>query len=326
MLIAGEVNGYDRNDSDVTLAPLPSELVNSSMPNLSFETELLMRKNKRSCSLTLTNYTWQFDKKDGDESIEGITKKACAMECLSKPWCSGYTWSKDSSSGSICHLFKTLKNQHECDPCAECLSGKITHVKGICSEKWIAAQTTDSELACLSLCVQNPNCQYYTYSIGNVFHDTCFLFEKCTPLSSCEQFQTGKLDCIEPPTSRTTTTMAPFITTDDMKAVTDDKMFRKEQCEVYRSNQGKVTLDCGSSVIEIVYGNYGRTNSAICPGVNSNASNCCNCEGGLDKIKDLCNGMTSCKLQAKNSFFGDPCVGIYKYLEVKYRCVDAVSK
>merc|ERR1719186_163218 len=102
-----------------------------------------------------------------------------------------------------------------------------------------------------------------------------------------------------------------------MIAVTVGRMFRNEVCE----NKGKVTLDCGSSFIAITYGNYGRTSSAVCPGANSNASNCCNCKGGLAKIKETCNGKNKCVLQASNRFFGDPCRGIYKYLEVQYRCV-----
>jgi len=161
---------------------------------------ILPSSKDRSCSsLTLANYTWTFDSKQGDQSVEGITKKECAEKCLSNSWCSGWTWSKDDSSGSICHLFKTLKNQHKCDPCAECLSGKITHISGVCREKWIAAETTKTELDCLELCSMNSKCQYYSYATGNLFSKTCFLFSQCTPVKTCEKFESGKLDCIEPP-------------------------------------------------------------------------------------------------------------------------------
>jgi len=164
---------------------------------------ILPSSKDRSCSsLTLANYTWTFDSKQGDQSVEGITKKECAEKCLSNSWCSGWTWSKDDSSGSICHLFKTLKNQHKCDPCAECLSGKITHISGVCREKWIAAETTKTELDCLELCSMNSKCQYYSYATGSLFHKTCFLFSQCTPVKTCEKIESGKLDCIEPPSTK----------------------------------------------------------------------------------------------------------------------------
>ncbi|RMX58748.1 hypothetical protein pdam_00010783 [Pocillopora damicornis] len=34
-----------------------------------------------------------------------------------------------------------------------------------------------------------------------------------------------------------------------------------------------------------------------------------------------CQGQTRCTLYAKNEAFGDPCVGTFKYLKVKYECV-----
>jgi len=94
-----------------------------------------------------------------------------------------------------------------------------------------------------------------------------------------------------------------------------------EVCEVYDMNEGKVTLDCGSSKIQIIYGNYGRTSSDVCRGTNSDAADCCDCKTGSDQIKTLCDDENTCELQAINSFFSDPCVGIYKYLEVQYKCV-----
>uniref|UniRef100_A0A3Q2PQA7 SUEL-type lectin domain-containing protein n=1 Tax=Fundulus heteroclitus TaxID=8078 RepID=A0A3Q2PQA7_FUNHE len=39
----------------------------------------------------------------------------------------------------------------------------------------------------------------------------------------------------------------------------------------------------------------------------------------IEKIED-CNGKNSCTIQARNSVFGDPCVGTFKYLEVAYTC------
>ena len=33
----------------------------------------------------------------------------------------------------------------------------------------------------------------------------------------------------------------------------------------------------------------------------------------------------SCELPASNSVYGDPCVGTFKYLEVKYQCIGGNS-
>ena len=37
-------------------------------------------------------------------------------------------------------------------------------------------------------------------------------------------------------------------------------------------------------------------------------------------VRHLCHNMPSCKLNASNKIFGDPCVGTYKYLHVEYCC------
>merc|ERR1712183_828444 len=62
----------------------------------------------------------------------------------------------------------------------------------------------------------NSKCQYYSYATGSLFSKTCFLFSQCTTVKTCEKFQSGKLDCIEPPkptstsTSTTTSTVSPL--------------------------------------------------------------------------------------------------------------------
>jgi hypothetical protein len=39
------------------------------------------------------------------------------------------------------------------------------------------------------------------------------------------------------------------------------------------------------------------------------------------KIQGLCNNKSSCFIPATTTFLNDSCVGIYKYLEIKYRCI-----
>ena len=51
----------------------------------------------------------------------------------------------------------------------------------------------------------------------------------------------------------------------------------------------------------------------------------CESDKSLDRVNDLCDDQESCKVQASNRIFGDPCPGTYKYLEVKYQCFDGTS-
>ena len=46
----------------------------------------------------------------------------------------------------------------------------------------------------------------------------------------------------------------------------------------------------------------------------------------LKRVQDKCNRETSCELLANKELFGDdPCRGTYKYLEVKYRCLENIN-
>ncbi|CAD5120030.1 DgyrCDS8611 [Dimorphilus gyrociliatus] len=49
-------------------------------------------------------------------------------------------------------------------------------------------------------------------------------------------------------------------------------------------------------------------------------NNNCASENSNAIVKRQCNGKSSCSVLAKNSVFGDPCPGIFKYLEVEYKC------
>ena len=76
------------------------------------------------------------------------------------------------------------------------------------------------------------------------------------------------------------------------------------------------SLDCGSNFIDILGAWYGRTNEETCDrGGNVDNTNC-NAGVSTKVVMYECQGQHSCTLHAKNSAFGDPCVGIQKYLEV----------
>ena len=86
-------------------------------------------------------------------------------------------------------------------------------------------------------------------------------------------------------------------------------------------NGQKGFIHCGEGTkIKILSANYGRTDGDICPGGNT-AARTCRSKTALNRVKWNCNGYRICHLHASNHLFGNPCVNVSKYLEVKYRCV-----
>ncbi|EDO32439.1 predicted protein, partial [Nematostella vectensis] len=80
------------------------------------------------------------------------------------------------------------------------------------------------------------------------------------------------------------------------------------------------TIQCpASKTIDVSYANYGRTapGSEACPSASIQTTNCVSSSA---TITAACQGQNSCTLQAKNSVYGDPCVGTYKYIEIRYNC------
>uniref|UniRef100_A0A3Q0RPR1 SUEL-type lectin domain-containing protein n=1 Tax=Amphilophus citrinellus TaxID=61819 RepID=A0A3Q0RPR1_AMPCI len=81
-------------------------------------------------------------------------------------------------------------------------------------------------------------------------------------------------------------------------------------------------LQCGEGkVIVVLWAEYGRRDSTTCsykrpPSQLENI----HCSNPTSKVTDSCNGRNSCSIKVRNSVFGDPCPGTYKYLEVVYDC------
>lgn len=80
--------------------------------------------------------------------------------------------------------------------------------------------------------------------------------------------------------------------------------------------------------IEILYANYGRTADGddVCPHPATSDQDCHSCDG---IIRTLCEGESTCSMDATNYNCGDPCVGTFKYAEIEYRCAksgDAAPK
>ena len=85
-------------------------------------------------------------------------------------------------------------------------------------------------------------------------------------------------------------------------------------------------LSCDNNdIINILTANYGRTDTTVCTkhkfGASANQKTDCRASSSLQIVKGKCEGRISCSVQASTSVFGgDPCYGIYKYLDVKYEC------
>ena len=71
--------------------------------------------------------------------------------------------------------------------------------------------------------------------------------------------------------------------------------------------------------IEITHANYGRTASDVCEHSDASDTSCTG-DTHTQRLREECNGKTSCSVRATNSFWGDTCYGTYKYLDVDYTC------
>ncbi|XP_028265295.1 rhamnose-binding lectin-like [Parambassis ranga] len=81
-------------------------------------------------------------------------------------------------------------------------------------------------------------------------------------------------------------------------------------------------LQCDEGQVIFVYAaDYGRRDRTTCSYTRpeSQIQNT-DCSSPTNKVAESCNGKNSCVIKAKNSEFGDPCYGTYKYLEVAYAC------
>ena len=87
-----------------------------------------------------------------------------------------------------------------------------------------------------------------------------------------------------------------------------------------------VRLSCNESkVIHILSAMYGRKEKdpGDCPCCMGWFDRCdTNCEkpDSLRRVKDRCEGLSSCHFKADNDFFDDPCPRTCKYVQLAYEC------
>uniref|UniRef100_A0A3P9JDL4 SUEL-type lectin domain-containing protein n=1 Tax=Oryzias latipes TaxID=8090 RepID=A0A3P9JDL4_ORYLA len=74
-------------------------------------------------------------------------------------------------------------------------------------------------------------------------------------------------------------------------------------------------------VISVLGAYFGRDNKAVCY-ASRPASQVENvyCSNPTQIVAQSCNGRNSCTIKARDSVFGDPCFGTFKYLELSYVC------
>nr|XP_026692634.1 L-rhamnose-binding lectin SML isoform X1 [Ciona intestinalis] len=80
------------------------------------------------------------------------------------------------------------------------------------------------------------------------------------------------------------------------------------------------TINCGTGKrIGVLDAFYGRSNRLTCPS-RSILTTSCSAPNSFNQIRSSCHGNQACTLSANNGVYGDPCVGTYKYIKVKYVC------
>eukprot|EP00301_Raphidiophrys_heterophryoidea_P017860 c2863_g1_i1.p1 GENE.c2863_g1_i1~~c2863_g1_i1.p1 ORF type:complete len:559 (+),score=103.85 c2863_g1_i1:59-1735(+) len=89
---------------------------------------------------------------------------------------------------------------------------------------------------------------------------------------------------------------------------------------VFACENSALSLACSAdSVISIASANYGRTSNKVCTS-NAFATTSCRSSSSISVLQAACDGTASCRVDANNGVFGDPCFGTPKYLEVSYTC------
>lgn len=86
----------------------------------------------------------------------------------------------------------------------------------------------------------------------------------------------------------------------------------------------RALLNCPSgSFIKIQRGFWGRKQRDVCRYVSIIDCGVDTVDAVTDKLKKLCDGLPDCKIEASSNlkYLEDPCIGVYKYLEVNYTCV-----
>lgn len=86
---------------------------------------------------------------------------------------------------------------------------------------------------------------------------------------------------------------------------------------------GHLRLECEEGTkINLIRANFGRFSISIC-NTQGNLEWSVNCMSrrSFRVIQEMCGNRSDCTLSASSVYFGDPCPGVHKYLEVHYQCL-----
>ena len=75
------------------------------------------------------------------------------------------------------------------------------------------------------------------------------------------------------------------------------------------------------AVIHVLSAMYGRTDNITCPSKNSYIKATCEEQNSSSIVKEGCEGRQNCTIWVSHHTFGDPCPGIWKYLNLSYQCI-----
>ena len=85
--------------------------------------------------------------------------------------------------------------------------------------------------------------------------------------------------------------------------------------------EGKtMSIKCTKGVINVVEASYGRKHGKEVCSSTMITNRDCHAANSLKKVKEFCEGKSSCSIKNFNAHFGDPCGNTHKYLTVKYVC------
>ncbi|XP_006816495.2 uncharacterized protein LOC102803376 [Saccoglossus kowalevskii] len=85
-----------------------------------------------------------------------------------------------------------------------------------------------------------------------------------------------------------------------------------------------LNLHCNSGSIHVIHASYGRADETTCPGPFQTTS--CHAQNSVQLVQQQCEEKSSCSILANDAYFGDPCSGTAKYLQVRYHCQSAQSE
>ncbi|XP_075328731.1 L-rhamnose-binding lectin CSL3-like [Odontesthes bonariensis] len=84
---------------------------------------------------------------------------------------------------------------------------------------------------------------------------------------------------------------------------------------------------CATGLISVQSAVYGRRDKTTCAtGRPASQIQNVRCSSQSKRVAESCNGKSSCSINVRNSVFGDPCPGTYKYLELAYTCQSVMGK